>query len=112
MRNRPPGISTIPSVAVFTTYVPLATTSPKDPFCPRLLHSAGAGTRRRWDGSSAEENIVDAFLQAQSREPSQRDSSSDSNAVISAGIHRAPFVPSRAYERPLRRLRWLLLISG
>jgi hypothetical protein len=33
-------------------------------------------------------NIVDAFLQAQSREPSQRDSSSDSNAVISAGIHR------------------------
>jgi hypothetical protein len=31
-------------------------------------------------------SIVDAFLQAQSREPSQRDSSSDSNAVISAGI--------------------------
>ena len=57
-------------------------------------------------------NIVDAFLPAQSREPSQRDSSSDSNAVISAGIHRAPFAPSRAYERPLRRLRWLLLISG
>lgn len=42
----------------------------------------------------------------------QRDSSSDSNAVTSAVIHRAPFAPSRAYERPLRRLRWLLLISG
>jgi hypothetical protein len=25
---------------------------------------------------------------------------------------RAPFAPSRAYERSLRRLRWLLLISG
>jgi hypothetical protein len=35
-------------------------------------------------------NIVDAFLQAQSREPSQRDSSSDSNAVTSAAVHRAP----------------------
>ena len=57
MRNRPPGTSTIPFVAVFTTYAPLATTSPKDPFCPRPLHSAGPGTQRRWDGSSAEETL-------------------------------------------------------
>jgi hypothetical protein len=35
-------------------------------------------------------NIVDAFLQAQSREPSQRDSSTDSNAETSAAVHRAP----------------------
>ena len=42
----------------------------------------------------------------------QRDSSSDGNAVTSAAVHRARFAPSQAHERPLRRLRWLLLISG
>src|SRR3954469_9448935 len=57
MRNCPPGTNTIPFVAVFTTYGPLATTSPKDPFCPRLLHSAGPGTQRRRDGSSADETL-------------------------------------------------------
>ena len=42
----------------------------------------------------------------------QRDSSSDGNAVTSAAVHRARFAPSQAHERPLRRLRWLLLICG
>jgi hypothetical protein len=36
---------------------PLTTTSPKDPFCPRLLHSPGPGTQRRPDGSSANETL-------------------------------------------------------
>ena len=42
----------------------------------------------------------------------QRDSSSDSNGVTSAAVHRALFAPSQANECPLRRVRPLLLISG
>src|SRR5829696_7013847 len=112
MRNRPPGTSTIPFVAVFTTYVPLATTSPvRVPsahvhyILPGLALSGGGMDPRRT------KHCRRVPTGAVARAP-QRDSSSDSNAVTSAVIHRAPFAPSRAYERPLRRLRWLLLISG
>jgi hypothetical protein len=47
----------------------------------------------------------------ESAEP-KRDSSGDSKAVTSVGLHRAPFAPWQAQERPLRILRWLLLIKG
>jgi hypothetical protein len=47
----------------------------------------------------------------ESPEP-KRDSSGDSNAGTSVGVHRASFAPWQAQERPLRVLRWLLLISG
>jgi hypothetical protein len=42
----------------------------------------------------------------------KRDSSGDSNAVTSVGVHESPCAPQHAQERPLRVLRWLLLISG
>jgi hypothetical protein len=98
MRNCPPGTSTIPFVAVFTTYAPLATTSPKDPFChvyyilPGLAHSGGGMDPRRT--KHCQRVPTSACARA------QRDSSSDSNAVTSAGIHRAPFTPPQAPERP------------
>ncbi len=40
----------------FHDVCPPSDTSPKDPFCPRLLHSAGPGTQRR-PGSSANETL-------------------------------------------------------
>src|SRR4029434_7960743 len=79
---------------------------------PHLLHSAGHGTQRRRDGSSADETLSTRSDRHSRVSPPKRDSSSDSNAVTSAAVHRAPFTPPQAHGRPLRRPRWLLLITG
>jgi hypothetical protein len=52
-----------------------------------------------------------SLTRKKSPEP-KRDSGGDSNAVTSAAVHSASFAPLQAHERPLRVLRWLLLISG